>query len=104
MKSLILATAAALAVTGPALASPLAIANDVFAASYETGDGPRGPAGDVSGDTVEAVRAHLAQSHETGDGARFDPAAAGGDVVSTASADLIAYAKAKLDNDLRGDN
>lgn len=116
MKTLIIAALAATAIAGPALAekSPLQIANEIFAQSHETGDGPRGvPAASTDGisvttanggDVFAKARAIFAQSHERGDGARYVPGKADGAVFSTSNGSLFDLANQKLDNDERGDN
>ena len=103
----ILATAAAAAIVFAA--TPLLAQNTVtdaaahFAAS-ENGDGAKLRLGETStGNPAEATR-FFAQS-EDGNGARFRANADISDVsMSTSAGILAAYAAAKLDTGLRGDN
>jgi hypothetical protein len=104
MKTIILTAAAAFALIGPAFAnSPADFAEQHFAQSHEPGDGPRTMV-DTSTGNVDFVLAHFAQDRETGDGPRIREATPSSMVVSSSNTDLTAFAKAKLDNDERGDN
>ena len=100
MKTIIL-TAAAIALSAPAFAGSLA--DEIFAQSHETGDGPKRVIETSAGD-VNAAVAHFAQSRETGDGPRVRQATSIDVIISTSNSDLTAFAKEKLDNDERGFN
>lgn len=102
MKTLIIA-AAAVALAAPAFAGPSDIASQIFAQSYETGDGPKRVTATSAGN-ADAVIAHFAQDRETGDGPRVRQATPSDLIVSTSNSDLTAFAKEKLDNDERGFN
>lgn len=121
MKTIILATAAALAFTAPAFAdkfdgsvSPAEFAAKHFAQDHEMGDGPRKVfrltgeqtvISTKSSDLAERVRAHFAQDHEMGDGARYSRAQPTQSIISTKNGNLAAFAAEKLSNDGdRGDD
>ena len=115
MKTLLLSAAAALTLSGAALAnqydgsvSPAEFAALHFAQDHEQGDGPRGVY-DVTGDdvvvstsnsdTAAFALAHFAQSHEQGDGARYVPGdSPASTLVSTKGSSLAAFAAEKLSN------
>lgn len=84
MKTLFLATAAAMTLGAPALADRY----------------------DGAGSLTEFVRQHFAQDHETGDGARYRPGRSHSTVIlSTKNSDLARFVFDHLKNEgERGDN
>lgn len=121
MKTIILATAAALTISAPAFAEASGSLNDFvrqhFAQDHEPGDGPRffrQRTGDTTSvvvstsnrDLTAKVRAHFAQDHEPGDGARYKPETAQSSfILSTKNNDLARFAAEHLKNEgERGDN
>ena len=102
MKTLLIA-AAAVALSFPAFAQSNDLAGQIFAQSFETGDGPKRVVTTSAGN-VDAVIAHFAQDRETGDGPRVRQATSIDVIISTSNSDLTAFAKEKLDNDERGFN
>lgn len=103
MKSLLLSAAAILALAAPVLADPNGIAEQIFAQSHETGDGPKRVVLTSRGD-VDAAIAHFNQDHETGDGARIRTATPIDVIISTSNSALAEFARMKLDSDGRGSN
>ncbi|MEM9032717.1 MAG: hypothetical protein AAGB18_08725 [Pseudomonadota bacterium] len=132
MTRILIAAAAALAITGPVFAqsnlerqlgvaageySTSTLAAKHFAQSREMGDGPIPVFTKDSGVVVstsnnssaaEFARRHFAESHETGDGPRYNrlvSASSGNVILSTSDSDLAAFAREKLANDgNRGNN
>ena len=124
MKTIILATAAALALSAPAFADKYdgaASLNEFvakhFAQDHEPGDGPRFFRKKVAQSSVtvstsnrnlsNSVREHFAQDHEPGDGPRFfrQRTSQPTTIISTKNNDLARFVAEHLKNgDERGDN
>ncbi|MDU8944544.1 hypothetical protein [Ovoidimarina sediminis] len=123
MKTLVLATATAMALSAPAFADTYDGAGSLnefvarhFAQDHEPGDGPRFFRQKVGQTTVtmstsnrdlnHVVRSHFAQNHEHGDGARYKPGSdQSSTVLSTKNNDLARFVFNHLKNEgERGDN
>ena len=123
MKTIILATAAALTLSAPAFADKYDGAGSLnefvrqhFAQDHEPGDGARffrqnAEKSSVTvttsnRDLTDFVRRHFAQDHEPGDGARYKPGQSQSSfVLSTKNSDLARFVAEHLKNEgERGDN
>lgn len=102
MKTLLI-SAAAVALAGPVFADPAQYANEHFAEVSEMGDGAR-RLEETSTGNVAYVIEHFAQSRSGGDGPRILVPGEDDMTVSSSNSDLAAYARAVLDNGLKGDN
>ena len=97
MKTIILSAVAAAALAAPVFATPNQIANEIFAQSHETGDGPKGVRFQGAGGDLNAALAHFDQSHDTGDGPRVRTVSPTEMVISSKNGDLSTFAASKLD-------
>lgn len=97
MKTIILFAAASLALASPTFAESTETAMRHFASSAEGGDGVRRIGAETSVGDVRSAYQHFAESRSGGDGA-------GHLVISSSDGNLVAAAKARLDNGERGDN